>query len=1438
MKRAISILVAVILAVVNLNFVIVFAEDLQPITGTADAQKYTWNFGAPDEGAASTVYRYSDEYADLCVAVGRGDNITASKGIYFSDSSCKEADSAKDNNRYILVKPAYSGTLSLNIGFTNATSSAKGRLMYYDYGENSGVDEADTSVLKKKATGQDIGQVQAGSDFTTTAAKTVSIDVSAGHTYAIYTYNRSSYISQMYYTSDSIVGKTAAPSIKTPVLATDTEILGTCVDGAAVTVVINGGIGQGATVDGTDWSLQGVSLNAGDVISVTAKAGDYKESSIVEATVEPDDSVCAIIVNDTENGTVTTNQADNSRVKKGELVVLTVTPADQYKLAALTVGGETVSVDQNNSYSFIIEGDTEVSAIFEAKPYHTVTLPAETANGEISIVDGTIEENGVIKAVEGDQVTLSVKAGKDYRIKTLTYQSSEKPAEEIKYSNSFIMPAGDVTVHAEFKEEAVISKIDTTFDTYDRLTMTVAGEPFFYNGIQVRADNAKDQKGYSDEQIKHMYELAGQDGFTVANTQIRWSDVQPDTELYATDTAYIKGGATSQDALSASNKAVVYSGYDADDQSNQSIAYVKFALPGIGDGGEYAAAKFRINVTAATADTQLSVYGISDNSWNSDSITWDNAISHSNYEIIDPEYKISSLEWDQVTGAAYYGFDVTDFINANKNNGYVSFAVLCDSESTVTISGAEASAAPLLKLSRDDVYDFTYLDKLIGYAEEAGLKFEVLWFATDTCQQTYEGRVPYYVHNNYQKALKADGTPARNMGPLNSFIMCKNDLELRAKEKEVLETVFDHISQYNKEHGNKNTVVGCQVANEPAVGRLHVGTDENKYFERCRCEVCEKEYSKCVESTTTEARALYEYQQRTMWGYLNNLSSAVKESEYSVWTRVNNYMGTDANVLAYNEEKRESVGTDLDMVGIDPYSTASGSDNDYLYSFGHETSSYKGMTCDYSLGKNFPLVMEYGGNNTTVAGSILACIGGGGFFNIYEILSGKEDFGIYVDKNNTGEISQRGDYVQQLRDTNAMLNKVKYSLASKKPDGADGDSLLFFNPKSDATVTTSAKQVRALDVTYNTDNNGVGIVIGESDKEIVLLSTTASEFKISDIQDYKIQSVEAGAFDGTVWNGDGEKTYTSNDDNSVSIHMAAYECVKVSVAEAIPEAPRVEPISGNAENGKYQWDFGIPEEVQGKGTYDYSDDYASIRLATGMNDSVTAGKGIYFSDSSCKEADSAKDSNRYFLITPAYSGKLSLKVSFEGATTSGKARMWYYDYGQDIPANEADTSILKKKSGAQDVGQIQIGNDFTDTTARTESFDVEAGHTYAVYTYNKGSYISEMYYESDDIVVTPEPGDRMPVGLNDITVDENGKLRAALSYNGEGDMGTVSLIAAVYRGGTVESIKAFDISSEGNIDFGETGYTVETEKEIKLFVWDSLGGMTPLSRVYTNEDIQ
>ncbi len=147
-------------------------------------------------------------------------------------------------------------------------------------------------------------------------------------------------------------------------------------------------------------------------------------------------------------------------------------------------------------------------------------------------------------------------------------------------------------------------------------------------------------------------------------------------------------------------------------------------------------------------------------------MTWNSgAPNHNGYEITGEGVIDLGLtpSYDPVNKAQYYDFDVTDFINEYCDEDKKASFILRtdkDTKNMVGIDGKEGEkAAPQLVISRDDVYNWDYLDKVIGWAEEAGIKLELLWFSTDTVNSTIDNRVPYYVFQGYQKSLKTDGTP-------------------------------------------------------------------------------------------------------------------------------------------------------------------------------------------------------------------------------------------------------------------------------------------------------------------------------------------------------------------------------------------------------------------------------------------------------------------------------------------------------------------------------------------------------------------------------------------------------------------------------------------------------------------------------------------------------
>ncbi|MCD8180895.1 MAG: hypothetical protein LUF26_05380 [Firmicutes bacterium] len=173
-----------------------------PITGAYNsaAARYEWTFDTAI--TAPAVYNYSDDYADIRVGLGSGDEIlfddgTVNSGIYFSNPSIKETDSSgyanvSNTGRYIMITPSVDGTLNITVKFTTSASNKKDRI-YYAVFEDTDFDDIDLSTLTKSANDGYIGET------TTTTASTSSLELTAGNTYVFFTYQYESYISALTY---------------------------------------------------------------------------------------------------------------------------------------------------------------------------------------------------------------------------------------------------------------------------------------------------------------------------------------------------------------------------------------------------------------------------------------------------------------------------------------------------------------------------------------------------------------------------------------------------------------------------------------------------------------------------------------------------------------------------------------------------------------------------------------------------------------------------------------------------------------------------------------------------------------------------------------------------------------------------------------------------------------------------------------------------------------------------------------------------------------------------------------------------------------------------------------------------------------------------------------------------------------------------------------
>jgi len=258
-----------------------------------------------------------------------------------------------------------------------------------------------------------------------------------------------------------------------------------------------------------------------DIVTVTAKNGDTdvaltevqeaaQDEAAAQATTEkaktvytftmPDGDVAisveknaktyAVNVAPLTNGEIT---ASAKEAAEKETVTLTAKPATGYALKAGSV--KVTYKDADNT-----EKPVEVKADTEKANTYTFAMPAYPVNVSAEFVKeykvtAAPADNGTVTvdpaaAVEGTEVTVTVKAADNYQLKadslTYSYQIGEdKKTEKLTLTDgkaTFKMPAADVTVSAEFEAVKVETYSVTTNSTEygkvtaDKTTGVKAGE--------------------------------------------------------------------------------------------------------------------------------------------------------------------------------------------------------------------------------------------------------------------------------------------------------------------------------------------------------------------------------------------------------------------------------------------------------------------------------------------------------------------------------------------------------------------------------------------------------------------------------------------------------------------------------------------------------------------------------------------------------------------------------------------------------------------------------------------------------------------------------------------------------------------------------------------------------------------------------------------------
>ncbi|WP_079129266.1 DUF4978 domain-containing protein [Streptomyces qaidamensis] len=79
---------------------------------------------------------------------------------------------------------------------------------------------------------------------------------------------------------------------------------------------------------------------------------------------------------------------------------------------------------------------------------------------------------------------------------------------------------------------SVVSYVDTSRSTYDKITLMVDDKPFYHSGVQFRYEKHKYTFGWTDAQLKPVLGMIRDDGFTVVNIPIWWSQVETSKDVF------------------------------------------------------------------------------------------------------------------------------------------------------------------------------------------------------------------------------------------------------------------------------------------------------------------------------------------------------------------------------------------------------------------------------------------------------------------------------------------------------------------------------------------------------------------------------------------------------------------------------------------------------------------------------------------------------------------------------------------------------------------------------------------------------------------------------------------------------------------------------------------------------------------------------------------
>ena len=352
-------------------------------------------------------------------------------------------------------------------------------------------------------------------------------------------------------------------------------------------------------------------------------------------------------------------------------------------------------------------------------------------------------------------------------------------------------------------------------------------------------------------------------------------------------------------------------------------------------------------------------------------------------------------------------------------------------------------------------FDWRILDQYLGWCKKYGVHAEILWFSWSS-----GGRVQWLWNYNGRQQLRTpdyvcsmDGTSEFNMLRTEwEYSLDWRDQNLINREIYVLGKVMDHIALWDANNEQPHTVVGVQLGNE---ARAHGN------------------------NSATAAEII---------NYYHQVGTAVKQSKYVTWTRLNCVSYETSGRTSANESKRASGGTNIDFVGIDIYGT--------------NASKVKG-NMDGQLGatgKNYRMIMEIDAKDSNSPLYQMAALAGDKAFDYYN-MGPVDGNGLYA---SSGHVLTERSHISLVRQRNKILNLANQDIALR----SHGNGLYVYNYAGNSTAAESGLAGISFTPTAATTQ---AIAVRHSNSQIALLATAAGTFAIP--ASLNVTSAQHGYFD-------------------------------------------------------------------------------------------------------------------------------------------------------------------------------------------------------------------------------------------------------------------------------------------------------------------------------------